>query len=155
VVALTTEGHIAIVTADNHLLVVRSRTTVGEGGRTSIRAATTVGRKTLHTVRQRDALEKLSKRPAIGVSVQSDEIEVLSVGVHDPLHERDEPLEKLGFVHDDNGKASQVVGVNVVQVAHTDTRCVLSVVGRNLIALIPDVVCVLDDKDRSVNGPVL
>jgi hypothetical protein len=83
VVALPTEGHVPFLTANEYLLVVWSRPTVGEGTRRPIGAATTEGRETLHVVGQRDTLQKLSKGSAIRVSVETHEIEVLSMGVHD------------------------------------------------------------------------
>jgi hypothetical protein len=154
VVALTTQSDVSLVAADEYLLVVRSIPTVCEGGRSPVRTATTEGRETLHVVCERNAVEKLSKGPAIRVAIESHEIEMLSMRIDDPFDKRHEALEKLGFVNNQNGKARPILQPKVVEVAYSDTRGPLSVVRRNLVAAVSRIVCMLDDKNRSVEGRI-
>jgi hypothetical protein len=120
-IALTTQGHIPLLTADDHLLVVGSVATIGEGGRRSIGTSATEGRETFHMVRQRDAVEKLSERSAIGVSVETDEIEMLPQGIDDPFHKRHKSTKKVGLVHDQDIVANEVLGNQVIKALDRET----------------------------------
>jgi hypothetical protein len=154
VVALSTEGEVSFVTADNHLLVVGSIATIGEGGRRSIGTSMAEGRETFHAVGEGNALEQLSEGSTIRVSVQTYEREVLSKGVDDPFDKRHEACEKLSLIDEDDVVSNDVLGNQVMEVANCDTGGIPPVVGRNVVATIADIVGVLDDENIRAQGRI-
>ena len=147
-IALTTQRHVSILTADDHLLVVRAIPTVGEGCRRPVRTALAKGCESFHSIGERNTLKKLSKRPPIRISVEPDKIQVLSEGIHDPLDKGNESTEKLGLVENDDVEANNVFCNESIEVSNGNTWGPLTVMGCDFIATIPRVVCVLDDKHR-------
>jgi hypothetical protein len=59
-------------------------------------------RESQDSVGKGDTLKNLAERPAMDVSVQSHDIEVLLQGLYNILNERNECPEELGFVYDDD-----------------------------------------------------
>jgi hypothetical protein len=78
----------------------------------------------VNPIGQWNAVQNLAKLAAIGIAIQSHEIDMLSMSVHCPLYKRYEVAEELRLVDDDN-----LVGYNVhvIEILRMNARSIPTV----------------------------
>jgi hypothetical protein len=132
-IAVATQGLILVRTAHNDLYI-RVLASITEESRSSIGTLTAECSKPQNTVCERNAVKNLTKLASIGIAIQTHEIHVLAMRIHCPLNERNQVLEKLRLIDNDDP-----VGCNIylVQIARMDTRRAATIVRCNNSLTIP------------------
>jgi len=149
-VTLSTQRHVRIVSANEYLFVSDTMLPVREESGGPICTLLAKSSNPFHSVCQRNTVQDFSKLPAIGVSIQSNEIQISFVRVHCILHKRNQIMEKLCFIHKNHLILQKFIQRNIVQIVNAQTRDCISIVGHNCaIGAIPSILGMLDNKNRS------
>lgn len=149
-IAPPTQGFVHSLTSDDHLLVRCSATTVTKQSRRPIATPTAKRRQSLDAVRKRQTGQKFSKRPAIGISVQPNQKQVLLHSVNHSFDKRHKAREKLGFIHQNHLVFVELLIREFIQRHHSNTGNLSAIVcDQGVIIAIAGIARMLHNKHAS------
>ena len=102
-----------------------------------------------------NALQKFSKRHAIAVAVKSHQKEALSHLIHNAPNKRNQPSEKMRFIHDDHIKFADLTILHLVQCRNANAGCSPIIVCDDIVFVtVPDIARMLDNENATTDADV-
>jgi hypothetical protein len=105
----------------------------------------------LNGVGKRNALKQLSEWTTVGITIESNQVEILVQRIDQELTEGNKTLEKLRFVDDDHLESNKILHHQIVERSHGNAGSPLASVCDNLVATVSNVVGMLNHQDWSVD----
>ena len=102
-----------------------------------------------------NALQKFSKRHAIAVPIQPHQKEALSHFVYNAPNKRNQPSEKMCFVHDDDIKFADLTVLHLVQRRNPNARSSPIVVCDDIVFVaVPNITRMFDNENAATDADV-